>query len=98
MPAAVTRAFRFQHNRLKLQNQLFFKQKEAQNLQTPDELKTRPSFTKVKQLTHATSLPKCYNKRSCKEVIGYLCRSSGRNSKGAAQALGRNDVKTYYAF
>jgi len=51
--AAIAGAFRFQANRLKLQNQLLFKQKEAQNLQALDELKTR-FFTNI---THEFRTP-----------------------------------------
>jgi len=51
--AAVFGAFRFQANRIKLQNELLFKQKEAQNLQALDELKTR-FFTNI---THEFRTP-----------------------------------------
>jgi len=53
LAAAVFSAFRFQTNRIKLQNELLFKQKEAQNLQALDELKTR-FFTNI---THEFRTP-----------------------------------------
>lgn len=53
MGTGVFGGFRFQANRLKLQNELHFKEKEAQNLQALDELKTR-FFTNI---THEFRTP-----------------------------------------